>query len=83
MPRLEEKLRRFNEGAVEQMPEDVLGTIQAHTRKLEEAGLAGEAVGEGDEAPGFELHGTADGPVALGDLVRRGPVILSFYRGRW
>ena len=37
----------------------------------------------GSPAPGFMLPNAAGQPVSLGDLRARGPVVLSFYRGRW
>jgi peroxiredoxin len=37
----------------------------------------------GQPAPDFTLPGAAGQPVGLAALVARGPVVLSFYRGRW
>lgn len=48
-------------------------------------GLAGPAAAleVGQKAPDFTLPNAAGQPVRLADLVARGPVVLSFYRGRW
>lgn len=83
MPRLEEKLETTRERASEEMPEEALGVLLDHTRELEEAGRAESAVGEGDVAPDFRLPSTAGGEVQLSELLARGPVVVSFYRGRW
>lgn len=83
MPRLEEKMKKLSEGAAEQMPEEALEVMQAHTRQLREAGRAEAAVGEGDRAPDFTLPSTTDGELSLSEVRGDGPVILSFYRGRW
>lgn len=83
MPRLEEKLASIREKASEKMPEDALEALQSHARDLEESGRAKSAVGEGDAAPDFSLPSTAGDEVQLSELLARGPVILSFYRGRW
>lgn len=83
MTRLEEKLERAREGAAEKLPEEALATSQEHSRELEASGLADRAVGEGDRAPDFALPSTAGDELRLADVVSRGPVVLSFYRGRW
>ena len=42
------------------------------------------ALGEGETAPEFELHrADNDEMVRLSDQLRKGPVVLSFYRGQW
>ena len=37
----------------------------------------------GDQAPPFSLPNALGEPVALGDYLARGPVVLVFYRGGW
>ena len=37
----------------------------------------------GQTAPAFTLPNTAGTPVSLAERRARGPVVLSFYRGRW
>jgi peroxiredoxin len=37
----------------------------------------------GGPAPDFTLPNVAGQPVSLAALRARGPVVLSFYRGRW
>lgn len=83
MTRLEEKLARVSEGSSQQLSEETLQTMQAHTRELEEARRVEDAVGEGDRAPDFELTATTGTTIRFSEEVARGPVILSFYRGRW
>jgi hypothetical protein len=83
MIRLEEKLRRTREKATERMPEHALEVLGRHSRELEEANRAADAVGTGDRAPDFRRPSTSGEEVQLSDLLARGPVILSFYRGRW
>lgn len=41
------------------------------------------ALGEGDEAPMFELPDAFGNVVALANLIEPGPAIVSFYRGSW
>jgi len=42
-----------------------------------------KALGVGDEAPIFELPDAYGRVVRLEDLLKKGPVIVSFYRGSW
>lgn len=83
MTRLEVKLERISKGAAQQLPDEALEVTRAHTSRVEQEGRADEAVGEGDEAPDFRLEDTDGAPVSLSETVTRGPIVLSFYRGRW
>ena len=42
-----------------------------------------EAVRIGDEAPDFALTDARGNSVSLANLMQRGPVIVTFYRGGW
>jgi peroxiredoxin len=45
--------------------------------------ILGRALQLGDRAPNFRLPNATGGSVELDALLRRGPVVLSFYRGQW
>lgn len=81
--RLEEKMERVSEAAAEKLPADALEVMQEHTRELKASGQAEAAVGVGERAPDFTLSSAAGDTVRLADELTGGPVILSFYRGRW
>ncbi len=52
-------------------------------QSLRDVGVGGGALKAGDTAPEFALA-NADGQiVASSDLLAKGPVVLSFYRGKW
>ncbi len=40
-------------------------------------------VNVGDPAPEFELQNVAGELIRLKDLITAGPLVLSFYRGKW
>jgi len=50
---------------------------------LEASGIEDRVLREGDTAPDFELPDAMGRPVRLADLLEKGPVIISFYRGQW
>lgn len=54
-----------------------------YTAGLRASEAAAQALQVGDQAPAFELPDTSDEPVALADLLSRGPVVLVWYRGGW
>ena len=46
-------------------------------------GEAGRALGLGALAPAFTLPGPDGKPIASADLLARGPLVITFYRGVW
>lgn len=64
---------------VDSLPPDTL--IAASALTAEEA--ASKALGEGDRAPAFNLLGADGGRVNMDELLAKGPVVLTFYRGAW
>lgn len=50
---------------------------------LAASGITERALKAGDRAPDFALLGVDDRTVRLSDLLRDGPVVVSFYRGGW
>jgi peroxiredoxin len=50
---------------------------------LHAIGVASRAKKVGDRAPDFALAGRNGVPVMLSCLLRKGPVVLSFFRGEW
>ncbi|MFW6193394.1 MAG: redoxin domain-containing protein [Gemmatimonadota bacterium] len=83
MTRLEERMRRLSEASAEQLPDDALEVVERTTAELVDSGLVDRSPGVGERAPDFALPDTEGETVRLGDRTDRGPVILSFYRGRW
>jgi len=64
------------------IPAAIGDRIQSGVDQLTSSGVApGLAVG--DQAPGFSLQDAVGHQVALADLLARGPVVVTFYRGEW
>ncbi len=66
-----------------QPSKEVLDTMSRATAELIESGQAQRAKKAGDPAPDFTLLDPDGKPVSLRDLLARGPLVLSFYRGVW
>jgi peroxiredoxin len=64
-------------------PRAVIELMQRATAELIATGAASRAKKAGDTAPSFALKGTNGNVLSSGELLRRGPLILTFYRGAW
>lgn len=80
---LKEKIDAYKKDFVAKAPPEAQAVMHRATNDLANSGLLAKAVKVGDLAPDFALEDTAGETVALGDLLDQGPVVLSFYRGRW
>lgn len=69
--------------ATQSRPAEVSAAFGAGIAAIEAAGIADHALAVGEPAPDFALPDTAGRPVALADLARTGPTIVTFYRGGW
>jgi hypothetical protein len=81
--KLQEKLDAHKKDFVSKVPADILAIMQRAKDDLSRSGLLAKAIKVGDLAPDFELNNTEGEAVALGDLLDKGPLVLSFYRGGW
>ena len=80
---LEEKLAAIREMAKTRQPPEVRAVMHQATEDLRASGVMDRVVKVGAPAPDFTLPDVAGQPVSLAALRARGPVVLSFYRGRW
>ncbi|MGD0880767.1 MAG: peroxiredoxin-like family protein [Acidimicrobiales bacterium] len=65
-----------------QIPTQIAGRIKTGVDEVTTSGVApGLAIG--DTAPDFTLSDAVGNQVALGDLLAKGPVVVTFYRGEW
>jgi len=60
-----------------------LAAMERATAELIESGKARRAKKAGDAAPLFALNDPEGNPVASRELLARGPLVISFYRGVW
>lgn len=80
---LRQDLKSINDAGRARIDADTLGAMDRATDAVRASGLADAALSVGDRAPRFTLPDATGQTVALGDLLARGPVILTFYRGGW
>ncbi len=65
------------------VPYSVIATMHRATAELVSSGAAGRALKAGDKAPAFRLSDPDGQPISSSDLLARGPLVVSFYRGVW
>ncbi len=80
---LKQDIDAFVAEAAGRVPPALLADLQKSIDDVRRSGIADRALAAGDIAPEFTLPNTVGQPVALADLLRRGPLIVSFYRGIW
>ena len=82
--RLDEFKKEFESGAPPyNATHEVIETMHRATAELEASGLANRALKIGDRAPQFSLFNQDHVEVNSADLLRQGPLVVSFFRGHW
>jgi hypothetical protein len=64
-------------------PADVVATMHRAVDELRASGAPAKLLKAGDPAPGFTLPNAEERPVDSRELLVRGPLVVTFYRGRW
>ncbi|MEE8526016.1 MAG: hypothetical protein V3T72_18925 [Thermoanaerobaculia bacterium] len=80
---LEEKLAKIRAGAVDRIPADQRAVMHRVTDDLRASGIVDRAVKPGASLPPFALPNVADEEVRSHDLLARGPLVVTAYRGVW
>ena len=82
--RLEEFKKTFESGAppYNVTPERV-ATMHRATAELKASGIEARALKIGDRTPDFALFNQDHVEVSSKDLLRKGPMVVSFFRGHW
>jgi hypothetical protein len=82
--RLDEFKKAFESGAPPyNAPHDAIETMHRATAALKASGLENIALKVGDRAPEFTLFNQDHVKVNSAELLRHGPMVVSFFRGHW
>src|SRR5713226_10618632 len=65
------------------VPHSVIETMHRATAELIASGAASRAKKAGDIAPSFSLKDAEGNVVSSNELLKKGPLVVSFYRGVW
>jgi hypothetical protein len=80
---LQEKLNNLKANFEKSAPKEALKVMHRATSDLGHSGIMDGVVKTGGTAPEFELKDNDDKVTRLKDFLAKGPLVLSFYRGKW
>ena len=82
--RLDEFKKSFESGAPPyNAPHEVIDKMHRATAGLKATGIEEQALKVGDRAPNFTLFNQDHVEISSTDLLRQGPLVVSFFRGHW
>ncbi len=80
---LAEKLTEMREAAAKNFPPAVLKIMHDATEDLANSGQVEKVIKAGETLPAFSLPNQNGDIVTSADLLARGPLMLTIYRGSW
>lgn len=80
---LQEQIAEYKVGFSEKVPTDIQELMKLATQNLTESGIADKAPKVSEKLPMFSLPNQNGTTVNLADLLAKGPVVITFYRGGW
>jgi len=80
---LNEKLKSRKMQFESKLPKETVVVMHRVTDDLRKSGIAERALKKGDKLPAFALPDGDGVIISSQDLLSRGPLVLSFYRGYW
>jgi hypothetical protein len=80
---LKEQLARMKERSASQIPAEVAAVTQRLIEDLRKPEVMNRVLKVGDKAPGFVLPNQNGQVVSSNELLPKGPLVISFFRGKW
>lgn len=83
MRTLQARLEAIKAGSVKRIPSEARAVMTRASEDLRSSGILERLPRVGDALPPFELLESGGEAVRSADLVGPGPLVISFYRGKW
>jgi peroxiredoxin len=80
---LKEQLEEYRAGWFKRVPAERQAIMQRHIDQLRAGEISRTMLKVGDRAPAIVLGNARGETVDVGELLKQGPVIVTFYRGGW
>jgi len=80
---LKDTLRGIREASAKRIPPDRAAIMHRATEELRASGIMDQVIKVGDRLPGFTLPNAYGQQVRSSDLLAKGPLVLTFFRGAW
>jgi hypothetical protein len=81
--KLQEKLDAYKAEFESKTPPEKLAIMHRATEDLRKSGILDGVIKVGDRMPEFVLPNVRGEKVSSAELLRRGPLVVTFYRGVW
>lgn len=80
---LKEKLNKMKEESMASKTPEQVAVMRGATEELVNSGITDKAIKKGENWVHFSLPDEKGNIVSSKDLLARGPMVVSFYRGVW
>lgn len=80
---LQQQIEAFQAQLAKQLPPEMLAELAKSIEALIQTEIAQQSVKAGEQAPDFTLPDVFGNAVTLSELLKQGPVVVTFYRGEW
>ncbi len=80
---LQETLDALRAQSKSRIPAEAQAVMQRSIDELRASGILSRVPKIGDQAPDFTLPNASGQMIGLKSLLDKGPLVVSFYRGRW
>jgi hypothetical protein len=80
---LEDALRGMREASAKRIPADKAAIMHRATEELRASGIMDRVIKVGAPLPAFALPNADGQEVRSADLLAKGPLVLTFFRGSW
>jgi len=80
---LKEKLEATKAASAGRLPDEKRAVMARSVADLRQSGIIERSKGVGQTAPGFALPNHDGAMISSSDLLSKGPLVVSFFRGAW
>ena len=80
---LKEDIEKFKEQFIKNVPAETQRVMQEEADRLERSGVTNKCLTKGGKAPSFALTNQENKLISSAELLAKGPLVVSFYRGGW
>jgi hypothetical protein len=83
MTTLQKRIDALKASSADKMTPEIVEALKAGFQELNERQVLDKALQVGDQAPAFVLPDSRGVAVSSGKLLAAGPLVITFYRGKW
>lgn len=80
---LEESLAKLREASAARIPEEIRKVMGKATQELRDSGIMDGIIKIGDTLPSFNLPNPVGKMVSSDDILAKGNLVVTIYRGHW